>query len=149
MSVGSTYNRGGVWYYAWSYRGRRTKRSSHSGSKAVADKLLAKAIQNAKQTSPDEDRLTFEHAIQRVLTERKSAGKDAGDTGVRLRHLRPFFAGRYVVDITTSLIVDYVASRLDEKAANASINRELALLRRGLKLLEGDADAALQDAAGR
>ena len=137
MSVGSTYQRGDIWYYAWSYRGRRHKRSSHSTSETVAKKLLAEAIQDAKDTaSPDERRMKFEHLVQRVLNDRKVKGRDKGDTSVRVLHLKPFFGGRRVIDITTALVVDYVASRLDDGAAPASINRETALLRRGLRLLE-------------
>jgi len=50
-------------------------------------------------------------------------------------HLAGYFAGARAVDITTDRIKAYVAARQDEGAANATINKELAALRRGYNLL--------------
>lgn len=58
------------------------------------------------------------------------------DIKQRRKHLDPFFGGLRAIDITTETVDRYVALRLKEDAAHATINRELALLRRGFKLSE-------------
>jgi integrase len=53
-------------------------------------------------------------------------------------HLTPFFAGKQANNITTADVKAYIAHRQEEGAKNASINRELAALKRMFNL-------ALQD----
>ncbi len=45
-------------------------------------------------------------------------------------HLRPFFGGRRAVDVTSDVLARYVDSRQEAGAQNATINRELAALKR-------------------
>src|SRR5262250_964673 len=47
-----------------------------------------------------------------------------------IKHLRKFFARALALEITTDRILRYVLNRQEEQAANATINRELAALRR-------------------
>jgi integrase len=70
-----------------------------------------------------------------VLSDYKVNQKDYvwAETKVRL-HLRPAFGAMSVMKLTTSAIQQYVAKRLATKAANATINRELAILKRALNL---------------
>ncbi|HKW35868.1 MAG TPA: tyrosine-type recombinase/integrase [Candidatus Acidoferrum sp.] len=49
-------------------------------------------------------------------------------------HLEPFFGNMRAVNVGTDQIAAYVLQRKEAKAANATINRELALLRRALTL---------------
>ena len=51
------------------------------------------------------------------------------------KHLEAAFQFRRVIDITTPVIQEYTANRLKAGAARASVNRELAYLRRGFKLM--------------
>jgi integrase len=53
-----------------------------------------------------------------------------------VRHLRAVFTERLAVDITTDRITAYIAGRQAERAANATINRELAALKRMFRLGE-------------
>jgi len=50
------------------------------------------------------------------------------------RHLKPVFATIPARDLVTAQISIYVARRLEEKASNSTINRELALLKRSYLL---------------
>lgn len=50
------------------------------------------------------------------------------------QHLKPFFGYRPAIKVTTQLIKLYVKQRLQEEAANATINRELAGLKRAFNL---------------
>ncbi len=49
---------------------------------------------------------------------------------ISVRHLARYFEGFRVPEITTPRIEAYIEGRLAECAANASINRELAALKR-------------------
>ncbi|HVQ78273.1 MAG TPA: hypothetical protein VMT79_22340 [Candidatus Binatia bacterium] len=50
--------------------------------------------------------------------------------GHALTHLRPVFEGAKASAINTDRIVRYTRDRLDDGAANATVNRELAALKR-------------------
>ena len=50
------------------------------------------------------------------------------------RHLKPFFGGMRAVDVTSEQLGRYVDKRQQEQAANATINRELAALKRMFRL---------------
>jgi integrase len=50
------------------------------------------------------------------------------------RHVEPFFAGRKAAAITATDIREYITKRQAEQAKNATINRELALLKRACSL---------------
>jgi hypothetical protein len=49
-------------------------------------------------------------------------------------HLLPFFTRRGAMDITTDLIRRYISFRQEQDAENATINRELSLLKRAFNL---------------
>jgi hypothetical protein len=52
----------------------------------------------------------------------------------RWKQLRPTFAGWTAARLTTDAITHYTLRRQQEGAANATVNRELATLRRALNL---------------
>jgi integrase len=60
--------------------------------------------------------------------------RDIAEADQRLAHLDPFFTGRRMVTITPDIITAYARSRQDEKAANGTINQELATLSKLLRL---------------
>lgn len=134
--IGRVYLRGGTYHYSWSLNGRRYRRSSHSDSRTVALRMLTEAVRAGYAATADGNRLTFEQIVERVKLDRQIKGRRSDDSKVRLKHLRPFFAGRRASEVTTALVERYVVSRMGEDAAPASINRELALLRRALRLAE-------------
>jgi integrase len=53
-----------------------------------------------------------------------------------LGHLRGYFGGVVAVEITSDRIADYISWRQDQRAASATINRELAALRRAFRLAQ-------------
>ncbi|MFZ0317634.1 MAG: hypothetical protein WAL56_00800 [Candidatus Sulfotelmatobacter sp.] len=48
----------------------------------------------------------------------------------RKLHLKPFFGELRAIDISSDLVARYVDQRQEQKAKNATINRELAALKR-------------------
>jgi site-specific recombinase XerD len=58
--------------------------------------------------------------------------------------MRGFFGGVYAVEITSNLIASYISWRQEQGAASATINRELAALRRAFRLAQKAGMVALQ-----
>ena len=74
-----------------------------------------------------------------VLDYRVNGKKTHKEVEGRIRlHLEPFFRGRRMVSISSDDARAYMAHRQGEGAANATINRELAILRRAFRLAEQD-----------
>lgn len=136
---GSIYLRGDVYWIRYSHRGRDYRESSGSQSETVARKLLVKRLQetgkrSAKFLGQQEERVRFEDLAQMLLddyavNDRRSSRRIDG----ALKHLREAFGLDRATDITTDRIARYVADRR-AKGANATINRELAALKRMFKL---------------
>ncbi len=61
-----------------------------------------------------------------------------------LKHLRGFFGDHFAIDITSDRITSYIKWRQDEGAAAATINRELAALRRAFRLAARAGKVALR-----
>ena len=61
-----------------------------------------------------------------------------------LKHLRGFFGDHFALDITSDRITSYIKWRQDEGAAAATINRELAALRRAFRLAARAGKVALR-----
>ena len=71
-----------------------------------------------------------------VVTDYRVNGrKSTDDVESRIRlHLKPFFGARRMSSITTADMRSYTASRQEAGAANATINRELAVVKRAFRL---------------
>ena len=85
---------------------------------------------------PPRRRLTFRAAVRDVLDDyrmnRKRSLRDV-ERHVRL-HLAPFFGRRRMATITTADVRRYVLRRQGDGAKNATINRELSVLKRAFSL---------------
>lgn len=80
-------------------------------------------------------RIRFEELAGDFLTDYRVNGKRSLDRAERsVMHLQGHFAGWRVLHITTPAIRAYVEKRQGESAQNATINRELAALKRMFNL---------------
>ena len=130
-----------VWWVRYYRNGRRHEESSHSTKKGDAERLLKQregAVANGEPVSAAVGRLRFDAAVEDVLTDYRTNGKrSAGHVERRIRlHLAPFFGGRRMAAITTADVRTYTAQRQGAGAPNATINRELAILKRAFRLAE-------------
>jgi integrase len=156
--MGFIYRRGAIWWVQYWVRGRRIRESSESTKEADARKLLKQRIGEAttgKPVGPDVEKTTFGDLASMLITDYRVNGlRSVARIEDALEHLRGFFGGeriededenqkkrlqRYVggdraVTITSDRISEYVAQRQTEEAANATINRELAALKRAFRL---------------
>jgi integrase len=123
------YRRGGKNYFE----------NTHETGKTKAQKILTdrqSRVDKGEDVSPEVGRLTFVIAAEGLTNDYAVHGKRSADTvEYRLRlHLTPFFTGYRMVNINADLINEYIGKRQAEGAANANINRELALLKRMFSL---------------
>ncbi len=136
--MGRIFKRGSIYWIAYYHRGKEYRESSRSESEAQARKLLKKRIgevANGQLIGPSEERLSFEDLAKMLITDYEINGKRSVDSArLSIRHLREFFGLYRAIDITPDRISAYVRARQEEGAANGSINRELAALKRAFTL---------------
>jgi len=90
---------------------------------------------NERYSNWDIDRVSFEDLeIDLVNDYKLNCRKSLDRTELSLKHLRAFFGGMAIKDITSSLIETYIISRKEDKASNGTINRELSALKRMFSL---------------
>jgi len=127
-----------TWWLQYSIRGQRYRESSGSANRNVAIKLLKDriaAIAQGKPVGPSVDRTKFEDLSRILIDDYRANGRRSIERiEGAIKHLHGFFANEFVVDITSDRITSYVRWRQDEGAAAATLNRELAALRRAFRL---------------
>jgi integrase len=90
------------------------------------------------RVEPEKSKVTFDDAAAAVVTDYKiNRRRSLADVKRRITlHLTPFFEGRRLSVIDKREVQQYIADRLDAGATNASINRELTILKRAFTLAE-------------
>jgi hypothetical protein len=130
--------RASIWWIQYSVRGKRYRESSGSSNRVEAVKLLKRRFGEASEgraIGHDIEKTTFENLCRILLDDyvanaRQSVRRVKG----ALRNLGAFFADSGAVDITEDRLKSYIVYRQRQKAANATINRELAALKRAFHL---------------
>ena len=104
----------------------------------VAKKLLDQRegeIAQGKVPGIHFDKVKYDDLSADFLTDyRINLKKSLERAEISATHLKKFFDGYRVPEITTSKISAYVEKRMEDGASNATINRELAALKRMLNL---------------
>ncbi len=131
--TGNTRQSPTFWISYW-HRGRLHRESSHSTKESDAVKLLKRRhgeIAVGKPVGPDIEKTTFENMAAMLTADYKAnARRSLSRVEDAINHLREFFGDSRAVEITGDRVTDYVTARQNEKAANATINAELAALGR-------------------
>src|SRR5262249_20173141 len=137
--------------YWFSYNGsdgRRMRESTRTNDKEAPKSLLKDREGRAARGEvllPRVDRVTYDEARADLIKFYKTyETRDIGEAEARLRHLDAFFAKRRLATITPDVVTSYAderrAEKKDEKgdtipgAANGTINRELEILSKMLRL---------------
>jgi integrase len=133
-----------VWWIRYHHRGRKYRESSGSTNRNDAVRMLKQRLGEAgrgRLIGPQIEKTRFEDLASMLLDDYRANGRRSiNRIEDALNHLRGFFAEARAIDITPDRVTSYVAGRQTEGAANATINRELAALKRAF---------SLGDAAGR
>jgi integrase len=141
--TGGLYLRGSIWWIRFSHRGVEYRESSESTSETVARKLLSARIKETgrrgKFLGPAEERLTFEDLAATITSDYAvNAFRSTRRVEGALKHLRAYFGLDRAVDITTDRVRAYVVKRREAGAASATVNRELAALKRAFAIAVKD-----------
>ena len=133
--MGCVYRRGTTWWVKYFRNGRQNFESSGSQTKEDAITLLKLRegdIARGMPVTSKIGRVTFEEARDDFLNERRVNSRvPVKKLEARVaNHLTPFFGGRRMANITTTDVRAYIARRKAAGAANATVNRELTILKR-------------------
>jgi integrase len=127
-----------VWWLSYYANGRQVRESSKTVKESKARGLLRAKEGDAERGLPvvKVNRKTVAELLADVVTDYKNHERDTlKKTEERIRlHLQPFFGSANAAAVSDDQVRQYVTQRKAEGAANASINRELAILRRGYSL---------------
>ena len=107
-------------------------RSGVEAEKALRERLTARDA--GRPTGPAVERTTFEDLEKLIRNDYTLNGRRIKKLDQTLSHLRETFAGNAAITIVEQRIADYAARRVEAKAKNATVNRELSTLRRMLRL---------------
>jgi len=136
--MGYLYKRGNVWWAKYYANGRPIRESTGSEKETEASRFL-KAKEGRVATGQPvilrADRIRYEQIAADLRKHYKTSGeRGLKEAETRLKHLDRFFRQRRVINITPDLVTDYIEIRQAKGRANATINRELEVLIRMLRL---------------
>lgn len=142
-----TYTQGGerkvsrVYWVKYSQNDERVRESTGETDRAKAEKFLSKRlglVAIGRATGPAIDKTTVGEILDAVIVEYETKGRRSirHAKAKRSRLLEHFASGFKVVNLTSGRAMEYARDRKLDGAENATINRELALLKRALVLGE-------------
>ena len=138
------YWRGKVLWIHYSFRGQTFKESAHTDNVAQARKLRKQKLKQVERpgfVGPKEDKWTIADMKARIEADYDRKQNRSLDTFKHcFKHIEAAFQFRRVIDITTPVVEEYVKNRLVAGAARSTVNRELAYLRHGFKLMHKAGD---------
>jgi integrase len=107
-------------------------------TEAAAEKALRARLvdlSRGRRVGPTIEKVTFETLAKLIIADyRINKRKSAKRLDQSLKHLKLVFGGTRVVDIKGDRVTTYASSRLEEGAKPATVNRELAALKRMFSL---------------
>jgi len=137
-SAGGLLKESAVWWVKYRANGRLMRESSESEKESVAKGLLKRrdgAAEEGRAIIPRADRVTVGELLDELKQEYEAnARKSIERLGFSLARLRPFFGHLRASRLTSADVTRYKTQRQAEGVANATVNRELAALKRALSL---------------
>lgn len=129
-----------VWWIRYYRAGQRLCESTETRNEKAALKILAQRVgdvSRGKLVGPDVERTTFAELVAAVESDYQANGRRSLKRAQQsIAHLRDTFGDDRAITISEERITRYVEARLAGGAAPATVNRELALLKRAFRLGE-------------
>jgi integrase len=127
-----------VWWLSYYANGRQVRESSQTTKESKARGLLRAKEGDAAKGLPvlKVNRKTVGELLADVVADYKNHERDTTkklEQRIRL-HLLPFFGEANAAAVSDDRVRQYITERKAEGAANGTVNRELAILRRGYLL---------------
>lgn len=133
-----TLRQASVWWLKYRAAGRVIRESSGTDKHEEAKRLLRRREGAAEEGRPiilREDKVTMQALAADLRNDYRANERRSGERlETSLAHLLPFFGHRRAVQLKTADVTAYVVARKSEGAANGTINRELAALKRMFSL---------------
>ncbi len=129
--MATVYRRGSAWWVRFRWRGVEVRRSARTSSKAAAQQVLARLLDEHRRLDRDgRPRRTYRKALDRFWAEYMPTLKPATQRRYRtsFRQLAGSFGGLHLDEITRGRLADYAAARLKAGAKGATVRRDLAAL---------------------
>ncbi len=128
-----------MWWIKYHRHGHPFRESTRTTDCRKAERMLSTRLAEINQGTfmgPQLERTKVDElAVMFVRDYRINGRKSLTDAETRWnRHLKPFFGGMRAFDVSSEQLARYVDKRQQAKAANATINRELAALKRMFRL---------------
>lgn len=134
---GTVYLRGRIWWIQYFVRGRLVPESTGFTEKADAENLLKQRVgEVAAGRRMGPERATIADLCKLVIEDNRLRKlRDAEHVEWRYKaHIEKVLGSLLVSRFGSAQVRQYVAQRRSEGASDATINRELAIVRRGFKL---------------
>jgi hypothetical protein len=134
--LGSVYQRGETWWVKFYVGGKAVRESSGSPKSSVAVRLLKRRLEElaAGRFVPDADKVTFADLWTMLTDDYKMHERALRRVNGAHAHLQAAFGSDLARSVTGDRLTRYAHTRQDEGAALATIQQELALLRRAFNL---------------
>lgn len=130
--------RGDVWWMSFTHQGNQVRRSTGTGDRRVADAILAKVKVQIVEGQYFERAVAESHTFKELMDryEKEHVARKLRHRGLNgyMKNLRGFFGEKTLADITPKEIVAYKNKRYEDGMAPATINRELANLKKAFNL---------------
>jgi integrase len=127
-----------VWRIRYRTNAGLVTESANTTNQADARRLLRQregAVADGKPIVRHADKLLVRELTESLETEYKANGrKSAERLRYSLAHVLPHFGHRRAAQVSAADVIGYVAARQEQGASNATINRELAALKRAYTL---------------
>lgn len=130
--------RGDTWWMSFMFEGRQVRRSTGTGDRRLAEAILGKIkcqiVEGRFLEKPKEEKRTFFELMDRFSTEHAVKRLSYPRLLIHVRHLRLFFGDSPLDQVTPKRIVAYKNKRYGDGVKPATINRELATLKKAFNL---------------
>ncbi|HXX74407.1 MAG TPA: tyrosine-type recombinase/integrase [Nitrospiraceae bacterium] len=130
--------RGNMWWMSFMYQGQQVRRSTGTADKRLAEAILGKVkvqiIERRFFEKPEEQYRTLTELMDRYASEHAARRANHRRELTSIQNLKGFFGNPTLDQITPKLIVAYKNRRYTDGVKPATINRELATLKKAFNL---------------
>ena len=130
--------RGNVWWMYFTYEGKQVRKSTGTADRRLADAILSKVKVQIVEGQYFEQATARFHTFTELMDryEKEHVARKLRHRGLKgyMKNLRSFFGEQTLAEITPKQIVAYKNKRYEDGVAPATINRELANLKKAFNL---------------
>ncbi len=130
--------RGEVWWISFMFQGRQIRRSTGTADRRLAEAILGKVkvqiVEGRFFDKPKEQQRTLPELLDRYLSEHAVRRANYRRELTSVKNLKAFFGNPTLEHVTPKRIVAYKNHRYAEGVKPATINRELATLKKAFNL---------------